>query len=184
MAISKSLLSVMQTAVRSTPEPRQRTATMHSDTDIMLALDNAYKAAESIGKTDALCEEGSEFKSAADVCLVCIDANGSAQAGSDSKDLPPSLAQFLDFCNGPDKVGVTTKTTSLTLTDGNVSTFVYLVLGGDATTTSASITSVSTRVNSVPSKTSQSNAKTPSRSSEISRRESKITTLCRITPQI
>ncbi|KAG5981127.1 hypothetical protein E4U55_003263 [Claviceps digitariae] len=61
---------------------------------------NAYVTAESIGKIDRLCAEGSTFRVNYGICTSCIKSvtNDTAKAMVDYVD--PRFAQFLDFCSG------------------------------------------------------------------------------------
>ncbi|TWU72751.1 hypothetical protein ED733_002180 [Metarhizium rileyi] len=61
---------------------------------------NAIVIAESIGKSDALCEDGSSFRQVYDDCVNCIkdSSNGNSTGATDF--INEKFAQYLNFCSG------------------------------------------------------------------------------------
>ncbi|UZP41018.1 hypothetical protein NXS19_008834 [Fusarium pseudograminearum] len=68
----------------------------------------AYKIAQSVGKSDKLCKDGSPFQNSQDLCLQCIEDNieGTKQTKRDY--VEPKFQQFNDFCKGKDTTSATT----------------------------------------------------------------------------
>lgn len=61
---------------------------------------NAWLFAQSTGKTDELCREGSSFRKSYNSCAACIVANAGATKDTIRDYVEPEFAQYLDFCNG------------------------------------------------------------------------------------
>jgi hypothetical protein len=60
---------------------------------------NAYLIAESVGKSDALCKDGSDFKNGYDECTKCITDNSDATKDTVRDYVKPEFDQYLDFCS-------------------------------------------------------------------------------------
>ncbi|KAM0555908.1 hypothetical protein ACHAPJ_006310 [Fusarium lateritium] len=59
--------------------------------------DGTYKIAQSVGKSDALCREGSSFRGSWEICETCLSK--STDGGQIEDYIEPKFKQFLDFCN-------------------------------------------------------------------------------------
>lgn len=66
-------------------------------TDQYAFKDNAALAAQSIGKTAALCEANSEFQQTIKFCQQCIASQNGSNAYANT--VEPQFKQFLDYCN-------------------------------------------------------------------------------------
>ncbi|KAI9162917.1 hypothetical protein HJFPF1_04512 [Paramyrothecium foliicola] len=83
--------------------------------------DAAYKEAQSVGKTEDLCKDGSDFRQVYAGCAACIQDNGGSDDGV--TEVMPELAPFLAQCS----LDVVTSTMTMVMTDGQVSTLVFVV---------------------------------------------------------
>lgn len=91
------------------PEHGRRSAVRRETTPPMCYDDcnNAYLVAESVGKTDALCHDGSSFNLMFDTCQGCIAAHSNGVAHVIDSYVQPVFAQFLNFCHGRRSVPTT-----------------------------------------------------------------------------
>ncbi|KAH7124508.1 hypothetical protein EDB81DRAFT_664083 [Dactylonectria macrodidyma] len=102
-------------------------------------LDNLFKIAEAEGKTSELCDPGSTFRTAAEICRKCLEDNEAMSTDVSYLDLiVPGLDEYLDFCH----IGVTTLTHTFTGTNGQVSTVRYVVPGLETITASMPTTAL------------------------------------------
>ncbi|KHN97043.1 glycoprotein X [Metarhizium album ARSEF 1941] len=60
----------------------------------------AYIIAESTGKSDRLCKEGSDFRNAVAACYKCIDANSGRNSTTPVNEPSQRFEQYLEYCRG------------------------------------------------------------------------------------
>ncbi|KAF7536429.1 hypothetical protein G7054_g4578 [Neopestalotiopsis clavispora] len=80
---------------------------------------NAQTEAQSVGKSPALCEEGSAFQQSIQECLGCIQVNNPNSTDGSSY-VSNAFQQYITYCNISNTVQRVTATISLTAAGGQV----------------------------------------------------------------
>ncbi|KAH7124510.1 hypothetical protein EDB81DRAFT_889955 [Dactylonectria macrodidyma] len=110
--------------------------------DFFKCLDNCNNVstiAEAEGKTSELCEPGSTFRMAIEICNKCIvEATGHQFVNGATVDVLNLIDEYLDFCH----IGVTTSMDTYTMSDGRLGTVAYIMPVAEATTVSLSATAL------------------------------------------
>ncbi|CEI66141.1 unnamed protein product [Fusarium venenatum] len=61
---------------------------------------NAYKIAQSVGKSPKLCGSNSLFNTSYGYCIQCIEENENSTKNTEQHYVSPQFAQFLEYCDG------------------------------------------------------------------------------------
>jgi len=93
-------------------------------------LDDAYRIAQSYGKTSDLCWEGRSFKVLYQQCLACIADNTNRSKGTVRDYIQPELEDFINYCEKREVTALTTvystRVTTVTGSQGPVTSTVVM----------------------------------------------------------
>lgn len=73
---------------------------------------NLVLNAQSVGKSDALCEDDSVFRNTLTVCTTCIEKNEGTSKDTIRDNVEPEYVQWLDFCSGSEASTTATSATA------------------------------------------------------------------------
>ncbi|KAH7235306.1 hypothetical protein BKA59DRAFT_405263 [Fusarium tricinctum] len=92
--------------------------------------DDAYRIAQSYGKTSDLCWEGRSFKVLYQQCLACIADNTNRSKGTVRDYIQPELEDFINYCEKREVTALTTvystRVTTVTGSQGPVTSTVVM----------------------------------------------------------